>query len=152
MDIHKKFNSLQEYTDFFLELISWKSHKSLWKESDLPLLEPFFDFSNNRHLNNGPMTEEQKLSFDHYLKCRKDYADENVDMRDSIIGVNEYNLADAFCFKEIEDEDGNVLEYVLEDNDLEFPLVVTGYIDSDYDRSGSTSVCVIRFVTLKDFK
>ena len=153
MDVHKKFNSKQEYADFFLELISWKEHnKSLWRENDLPLLESFFKYSNNPNRRDVEMTEEEKTSFDHWVKCNEDYGDKNKDIRNSIAGIDEYRLAEAFGFTLIEDEDDEKpFEYILDDDLNEFTLFVTGYIDSDHDRSGPISVCMIRFVTLKDF-
>ena len=158
MDIHKKFNSQQEYTEFFLELISWKANnKSLWRENDLPLLESFFKYSNNPNRRDVEMTEEEKTSFDHWVKCNEDYGDRNKDIKNSINGIDEYRLAEAFGFEVIEDEDEEKpLEYSFEkfkqEEEIEFPLFVTGYIDSDHDRSGPISVCMIRFVTLKDFQ
>jgi hypothetical protein len=145
MEIHRKFDSKQEYTDFFLELISWKScNKSLWNESDLPLLKPFFVFSNSK---DRKMTEEEKLSFDHYMKCDQEYGQRNSEVRNAISGINEEDLADAFCFKTVDD---GLIYYISEKN--EFPLFVTGYIDSDFFRSGQSSICVVRFVTLNDFE
>lgn len=159
MEIHQKFDSAQEYKKFFLELISWtNSNKSLWRTEDLPLLEPFFSYSKRMeyHTKHYEMTEEQRRSFDYYTKCLKDYGDKNREMRDALSAHDESTIADAFRF-EVDDcytfpdhiEEDWPVEYRL-DEDLEFPLFVTGFIESGFDRFGNTCACIIRFVTLKD--
>lgn len=155
MEIHKKINSKKEYIEYFQYLIAKKNSTQIWRDEDLPLLQPFFDASIYKEKNSW--SEEVKLSFDHYQKCREEYANELFDIRDSLDQIDECSLADAFGFNIVEideDDDGLVpiieYEYVLDTNH-EYPLIITGYIDSGYDRMGKSSVCIIRFVYLKDF-
>ena len=163
MDIHKKFSCIQEYTDFVTELLNWtNSNKSLWKEEDLPKLKPFFDFSRNKQTNknySGIWTDTIQDSFEYYNKCSELYGQKNAEMRDSLSRININDLISAFYFKhkysdeECEDNEDllNNNEIVLDDFPYSFPLIVTGVIESGFDRIGDLSMLMIRFVSLSEF-
>jgi hypothetical protein len=120
----------------------------VWREEDRPILETFFNWSISK---NYPMPEDVKPSFDHWIKCREEYANDLFDIRDSLIHVDEYSLAEAFGFEPIESEDNEIEHYELQTNHT-YPLIITGFIDSGWDRGGNSSVCIVRFVYLKDFE
>lgn len=147
MEIHKKINSKEEYIEYFKYLLTRKNIEDVWKDEDRPILEPFFNWSISK---NYPMPEEVKPSFDHWVKCREEYANDLFEIRDSLMHIDEYTLAEAFGFEPIENEEEEIEDYEL-DIKHTYPLIVTGFIDSSWDRGGKSSACIIRFVYLSDF-
>jgi len=148
MEIHKKINSELEYFEYFQYLLKQKNNEDVWRKEDRPILEPFFDWN---IMKNPPMPEDVKPSYDHWVKCREEYANDLFEIRDSLMHIDEYSLAEAFGFEPIESEDDEIEDYKLEIKHT-YPFIVTGFIDSGWDRGGKSSACIIRFVYLKDFE
>ena len=150
MDIHKKFSCIQEYTEFITELFSWVDNydKSLWKEDDLPKLKPWFEYSNTKQ---GVWTNDIQNSFEYYKECLELYGHKNVDMRNSLSQIRIEQLMDCFYFRYVDEEDIDNIDVVLDNFPYSFPVIVTGIIESGYDRFGDISLLCIRFVSLSEF-
>jgi hypothetical protein len=136
----------------------------IWKDEDLPLLKPFFDYDNMRYKDQRLMTEEEGKSFDHYMKCRKEYADRLFEICDSVKHCREDNILLAFGYEHEEDifEDDkecyctNPLTATNKPSknllDLQYPVVAVIWIESDYDRIGKCGICCVDFVEKKEFE
>lgn len=136
---------------------------SIWREEDLPKLEPFFRYSEQFRggKNNRPMTQEEKESFDYYEKCNKEYSDELTEKRDSIDYIDLYTLIKSFGYEYPQDEDseGNEIEVEFSEDiplkslfELTYPCICVNWIKSDYDRIGKNAICAIDYVELKEFE
>jgi hypothetical protein len=105
------------------------------------------------------MTEEEKKSFDHYMKCRKEYAASLFELCDSVRHYNKNNILGAFGYVHEEDifendEECYCTNLLTATNkpsknllDLQYPVVAVVLIESDYDRIG----CCVDFVEKKEF-
>ena len=137
---------------------------SIWREEDLPKLEPFFKYSEQFRggEKNRPMTQEEKDSFDYYEKCNKEYSDELKEKRDSVLNIDIYTLVRALGYEmpPDEDEEGNEIEdYQIYEEvplkssfELSYPCICINWIESSYDRmSGNNGICCVDYVELKEF-
>lgn len=155
MRIKKLFNNESEFLDFAWKFIRPDKNK-IWRDEDLPLLKPYFDFSNGIN----PWTEEVEKSFEHYKKCKEEYNNELVEIKDSCSYIDEYNLFNVFFlhypfYNETEEE------IIITRNDLKiseeykeeiiFPMIFIAFILSDWDRNGNYSIAISDFVSVKDF-
>jgi hypothetical protein len=172
MRIKQLINSEQELIDYAWRFISWKiEDKQVWKDEDLPILQPFFE----RQAKGGDykFTEEEGRGFDRWQLARKEYADEEFEIRDACQQIDIGNLCDAFFLKQLDmecwdyndngdeiDEQGNIVPPLSKNSleidedwkkELTFPLVMVGSISSDFDRMGPVAILSIDFVELKDF-
>ncbi len=147
------------------------------KKEDYPKLEPYFNWENYRvthPTDKIPWPNHVKESFDYYKKCCKEYTDKEFEKRDAVANIREDDLFEAFLLdyygfiqpvcpndstnepvedvlnEEITRETLNKIEF-LPDVNLSFPLIVTGFIDSDSDRTGKTSALCIDIVEKKEF-
>lgn len=136
---------------------------SIWREEDLPKLQPFFKYSDKCHGNGNfrAMTQDEKDSFDYYIKCEREYNNELTEKRDSVYYISEYTLIEAFGYEipSDEDENGNKIFIKIDEDtplkstvNITYPCVCVSWIASGYDRLGSSSICAIDYVELKDFK
>lgn len=172
MRIKKLIKSEHELIDYAWQFISWKiEDKQVWKDEDLPILQPFFD--KQQIGRDYKFNEEQKKGYDLYVRRMEEYAREEFEIRDSVEQMGIDILCESFFLKPISldcwdyndegeeiDEQGNVVEPLSKKSleidedwkkDLTFPLVLVGSISSDYDRLGPVSMISIDFVELKDF-
>jgi hypothetical protein len=150
--IKKLFKTEQEFLDFAWSWISFDCN--IWNKEDLPLLEPFFNAAKNGH-KNIEWTEEVKSSFDHYMKCRDDYADQKIEIKNALANIGTNHLYDFFFVEDLDDElsSRELLKINSYDKPLmKFPLVFVGWVDSTSDRSGRGGVCFSEYVCLDDFK
>jgi hypothetical protein len=162
--------------DYAWSFINLDENK-IWREEDLPKLQPYFDMSNNRP-DKSKLSENDwailKESMNHYDKCKEEYAGELFEIRDSIAQFSTDKLAEFFFLEPIAmycydydedgneiDEDGNIIPplsretiKIAEDwkEEMTFPLYFVGWIDSGFDRFGSVRMSFSEFVTLKEFK
>jgi len=155
MKIKKLINSEKEYIEFvvneFLKPCVERG-TSLWREEDLPTLEPFFKFS-YRPRNERPMTDEEEKSYEHYKKCWEEYASDMADKESTLRGFEVDELAHYFlCFfnesaSEGDDWDLSKVEYDHEQyKAIEFPCVAVVAVDSSFDRVGDTKSFFLEFV------
>lgn len=86
----------------------------IWKEEDLPKLEPFFQYWNGDRKR--PMTLEESESCDFYDKCNKEYSDRRSEINSALSSFEMEEIAEFFGLEEIEtscydyDEDGNDID------------------------------------------
>ena len=171
MRIKKLFKTESEYLDYAWSFINFDENK-IWREEDLPKLQPFFDFTENHRGDSYELNTEERESFEYYTKC-KEYADELFEIRDSIDGVRINELIEFFLLQHIDmncydtdedgndiDEDGNIMPplsretlKISEDwkDEMTFPLVFVGMISSSFDRYGDVRMAFSDFVSLKDY-
>lgn len=177
MQIHKLFNNMEEYKDYFWSFLKHEycihsTGDGVWKEEDKPLLDPFFNYSNETggHSKRRGMTKEEGDSFDFYMKCRKEYADEAFEKRDAIAQIDDEVLFEGFflkypgCLKCDRDEEDDCVDEItidilkdvtflpIENKEITFPLILVGTIESDRDRVGKFSYMFLDIVELKEFK
>jgi hypothetical protein len=162
MTIKKLIKNEQEYVDWvrktFLENLG---ERNIWREEDLPKLEPFFKFSDS---GRGSMTEEEGKSFEHYRKCLEDYADETSTLQQILDGFSFEELLEYFVLKLDEpcDENGDPLSqeeydlnYLAFDREncepITYPMVAVLFIDRSFDRVGSYKAFQLTFVEHKMF-
>lgn len=172
MRIKKLFKTESEYLDYAWSFINFDKNK-IWREEDLPKLKPFFDFTDEHCGESYEFNDEEKESFLYYKKCSKEYANELFEIRDSIDGFSVDELAEFFLMQHIDmnccdtdedgndiDEDGNIMPplsretlKISEDwkDEMTFPLVFVGVIDSGFDRLGGVRMAFSDFVSLKDY-
>jgi hypothetical protein len=159
MYIKECFRDGDEYLKWFVSLLDklrTVQSNGAWKDEDRPLLNPFFSFQkSSENLKRGMNTEEAE-SYWHYLRCRKEYADELFEIRDSLHCFSTDQLACIFGFtygrKDDDDENEDVAEWSLDENcDFNFPMIVVGNIEAGADRIGSYQSSGICFVSLSDF-
>jgi hypothetical protein len=172
MRIKKLFKTEQEYLDYAWSFINLDENK-IWREEDLPKLKPFFAFENKHRGDSYKLNEEEKESFDYYNKCYEEYAKEIFRVRDSIRGFNIDDLVEFFLLQHIDmncydydkdgneiDEEGNIIPplgrealKISEDwkEEMTFPLVFVGWIDSGFDRMGSVRMSFSDFVSLNEY-
>ena len=176
MRIKKLFKTESEFLDYAWSFINLDENK-IWREEDLPKLQPYFDMSNNRP-DKSKISETEwatlRESMNHYDKCKEEYAGELFEIRDSIAQFSTDKLAEFFFLEPIAmdcydyDEDGNELDRdgnimpplsretikIAEDwkEEMTFPLYFVGWIDSSWDRFGSVAMAFSEFVTLKEFE
>lgn len=173
MRIKKLFKTESEYLDYAWSFISF-DEKKIWREEDLPKIQPFFDFEEKNRGNSHKFNKEEKESFRYYNKCYEEYAKNLFEIRDSISGFPPDQLAEFFLLEHIEtscydtdedgndiDEDGNIMPPTSRETikiasdwkeDMTFPLYFVGWIDSSWDRFGSVRMSFSEFVSLKEFK
>jgi hypothetical protein len=167
MNIKKLFQNEQEYLDYAWRFVN-PNRNVIWRETDLPLLEIFF-----KARRDIPWTDVEKVAYDHYLKCKEEYADEMFEIRDACMQFEINELTDFFFLENVDvecwdydedgneiDEDGNIMQPISRESlkinkDFEeefvFPLVFVGTIQSDYDRLGSIRLSISNFVSAIDF-
>jgi hypothetical protein len=176
MRIKKLFKTESEYLDYAWSFLNFDENK-IWREEDLPKLQPYFDMSNNRP-DKSKISETEwavlKESMNHYDKCKEEYAGELFEIRDSIAQFSTDKLAEFFFLEPIAmdcydyDEDGNELDRdgnimpplsretikIAEDwkEEMTFPLYFVGWIDSSWDRFGNIAMAFSEFVSLKEFE
>lgn len=172
MRIKKLFKTESEYLDYAWSFLNFVENK-IWREEDLPKLKPYFDFEKRHRGESHTLNEEEKESFDYYNKCYKEYAKDLFEIRNSIQGFPQDELAEFFLLEPIEmecydydedgneiDEDGNIMPptsretiKIAEDwkESMTFPLIFVGWIDSGFDRFGSVRMSFSEFVSLKEF-
>lgn len=130
---------------------------SLWREEDLPKLEPFFKYSAECRGHFRPMTQEEKDSFTYYEKCNKEYADDLGEKRDAVDYIDISTLIKTFGYEMPSDEDENGVEF---DEDiplkstinLTYPCICVNWLESCMDRMGKSAICAIDYVELGEFK
>ena len=176
MRIKKLFKTESEYLDYAWSFINF-DEKKIWREEDLPKLQPYFDMYKNRP-DKSKLSENEwaalKESMNHYDRCKEEYADELFEIRDSISQFDIDELSEFFFLEPIEtdcwdydedgneiDEDGNIIPPTTRESikiseewkdEIIFPLYFVGHINSDSDRLGKIRLCYSEFVTLKDFE
>jgi hypothetical protein len=177
MRIKKLFKTESEYLDYAWSFLNFDENK-VWREEDLPKLQPFFDFDKIRHkieTEDGSFkkywTPEIDAGYKHYQKCKQEYADALFEIRDSIAQFSTDKLAEFFLLESIAmdcydedgneiDEDGNIIPAlsretikIAEDwkEEMTFPLYFVGWIDSSWDRF-NVAVAFSEFVSLKEFE
>ena len=173
MRIKKLFKTESEFLDYAWSFINFDENK-IWREEDLPKLQPYFDFEKEHRGNSHQLNEEEKESFKYYNKCYEEYAKELFLMRDSIHGFPTEQLAEFFLLEPIAmdcydydedgneiDEDGNIMPplsretiKIAEDwkEEMTFPLIFVGWIDSGFDRFGNVRMSFSEFVSLGEFE
>jgi hypothetical protein len=173
MRIKKLFKTESEYLDYAWSFLNFDENK-VWREEDLPKLQPFFDFEEKHRGNSHQFNGEEKESYKYYNKCYEEYAKELFLMRDSISGFPPDQLAEFFLLEPIEmncydyDEDGNEIDRdgniipplsretikIAEDwkEEMTFPLYFVGWIHSSWDRFGDVRMSFSEFVSLKEFE
>lgn len=146
------------------QYLQWKYGAKVWRDKDLPLLEPFFKWDKTRNSGESSMTEEEGKSFDHYMKCRKEYADRLFEIRDSVDHFREDQILEAFGYEHEEeiyedDKDCYCTNPVSMGNkptkdllNLTYPVIAVVWIESDSDRMGKTGVCCVDFVEKNEFE
>jgi len=174
MRIKKILRNKEELFDFAWEFINI-DNKEVWKPEDKKIIQPFFDYSN--YSNGRPerkMNEAECAAFDHYTKCREEYADRAFEIRDAVKQIDPETLYSFFlleppimeCWDFDEngndiDEQGNIIPpesreglRLIEDlvEEVSFPLCLVGVLISDSDRLGNIAMCFSQIVTLKDFE
>ena len=133
----------------------------VWREEDIPLLTPFFKYS-DQGSDRSLMTEEEKASFEHYKKCMKEYARDLFDTRDSVEHYHMDHILEAFGYEYDENENDDKNEEILnsfsETNnpaknklELEYPVIAVVWIESDFDRFGANGILCVDFVEQKEF-
>ena len=179
MRIKKLFKTESEYLDYAWSFINFDENK-IWREEDEKIMKPFFDFNKIRHKvqdEEGAFkkywTPEIDAGFKHWEKCKEEYADALFRMRDSIRGFPLEDFVEFFLLQHIDmncydtdedgndlDEDGNIMPplsretlKISEDwkDEMTFPLVFVGLIDSGFDRFGNVRMAFSDFVSLKDY-
>ena len=142
--------------------INWEA----WKKEDRPLLEPYFKWNKRIGGNSvdNPMTEEERKSFDHYIKCYNEYAQDLFAIRDMTKHYGYDDILNAFGYEHEEElfEDDtecyvkNPLTETSKPNkdllNLEYPVVAVVWIESDYNRGMKDGIMCVDFVELKEFK
>lgn len=177
MTIKKLFNSEKEYLDYVWSFINFDANK-IWREEDLPKLQPYFDLSRVEPDKISHLSENEKAllkkSMLHYKKCSEEYADELFEIRDIINQFDIHELADFFFLEEIVmdcydidedgndiDEEGNIMPPLSRETikisevckeKMTFPFYFVGYIVSDFDRYDKIRIAFSEFVSLKDFE
>lgn len=139
---------------------------SIWEEEDLPKLQPFFEWNDERKGAPGSMPPEVRESFDFYMT--KHLAAGEKKYRKDVCGeVEQDRLLEILGFmpieEECEEEDGveylhnpaysadSVLE-LNEDYEISYPCVMVYYIDTSWDRAGGqVTMTFVDFVSLKEF-
>lgn len=175
MFIKKLCNTKEEYIAFATDLINRKEHSNqeVWRAEDMPKLQPFFAWEQQNHHNDRePWTPEVKASFEHYEKCRKEYAEELFEIRNSLENIPIESLLDSLYFKdrfgwehqeEMEEKypddwearmDAEGFPYILDEEEFtyKFPVIVIGGMDSGFDRSGNFAVLDLHIVSKSDFE
>lgn len=172
MRIKKLFQTEIEYLDYTWSFINFDKNE-IWREEDLPKLKPYFDFEGKHRGNSHQLNDEEKESFQYYQKCYKEYAQKLFLMRDSIRGFNVDDFVEFFFLQYIDmncydvdedgneiDEDGNIMPPLSRESlkisedwkeEMTFPLVFVGWLDSGFDRFGSVRMSFSEFVSLKEF-
>ena len=176
MRIKKLFKTESEYLDYAWSFMSFDENK-VWREEDLPKLQPYFNLRRDRP-DKSKLSENEwaalRESMNHYDKCKKEYADELFEIRDSIAQFAIDKLAEFFFLEPIAmdcydydedgneiDEDGNIMPptsretiKIAEDwkEEITFPLYFVGWIDSGCDRYGKVRMAFSDFVSLKEFE
>ncbi len=144
-------NSAAEYLAFCKSLINY-SELLIWRDEDLPLLQPYFNADNKPR---DKMTDEEYNSLLHYLKCLDDYGRELMQMKEICESFGSHSLIENFglFLDECEDdEDFNDEEYNFDKLTLipgfnyEFPLVMVLAFDASFDRCGDTKMFFLEFV------
>lgn len=173
MRIKKLFKTEKEYIDYAWSFINFDENK-IWREEDLPKLKPYFAFEEKHRGNSHQLNDKEQESFQYYQKCYKEYAQELFLMRDSIRGFNVDDFVDFFLLEQIDmncydydehgneiDEDGNIIPPLSRESlkisedwkeEMSFPLVFVGWLDSGFDRFGSVRMSFSDFVSLKDYE
>ena len=176
MRIKKLFKTESEFLDYAWSFINFDENE-IWREEDLPKLQPYFDMYKNRP-DKSKLSENEwaalKESMNHYDRCKEEYADELFEIRDSISQFNIHELAEFFFLEPIEtvcwdydedgneiDEDGNIIPPTTRESikiseewkdEMIFPLYFVGHINCESDRLGKFRIGFSEFVTLKDFE
>jgi len=172
MRIKKLFKTESEYLDYAWSFLNFDENK-IWREEDLPKLQPFFDFEKRHRGESHEFNDEERNSFKHYNKCYEEYAKDLFEIRNSIRGFPQDELVEFFFLEPIEtdcwdyDEDGNEIDEqgnivpptsretikISEDwkDEMIFPLYFVGWIESGQDRYGDVRMAYSEFVSLKEF-
>ena len=152
MEIKKLIRNEKEYIEYFEYLLGWiDGTNKLWKQEDLPKLQPYFEYSKKLQ-EGGNLLEFPTESFEFYNECSKSYADERVEHRNALQNINDYTLADTMGFSEnVPDDDDQPITYRLDEPPKKFPTIMVGHIDSGFDRGGDYSLCLLTFVYEEDF-
>jgi len=153
MKIKKLIRSSEDQLKFFLYLKEFlDKNKSIWKEEDLPLLEPFFNY------NNGPeknpfmkMNEEEQTSFEFWKRCDEEYGKSNSIIKNNLIGIDEFHLGNDLDIEIIEPDDDD-LPLVYKVIDRKYPYLQIVEAISDFDRFGEISIFNASEVFLSDFE
>ena len=176
MRIKKLFKTESEFLDYAWSFLNFDENK-IWREEDLPKLQPYFDMCNNRP-DKSKLSENEwaalKESMNHYDRCKEEYADELFEIRDSISQFDIDELSEFFFLEPVEtdcwdydedgneiDEDGNIIPPTTRESikiseewkhEMIFPLYFVGHINCDSDRLGKFRIGFSEFVTFKDFE
>ena len=168
MRIKKQFTNKSEYLDFVWNFVRPDIDK-VWREEDRPLLDAFF-VASQKQSKDIEWSEVIQKSFDHYQKCREEYADELFEIKDSVMQFTLVELLDFFFLKPYDgcydidddgneiDENGNVMPpfsksylEIEESHKIVFPMFFIGVIESGFDRNGNYKICFSDFVSLEEF-
>lgn len=161
MYIKQLFNTAAEYEQWALKLMGWcvDPNQSLWQAADLPILEPWFAYSDRSQRPGAvraAMTPAEKAGFDLYLKLREEgTSDHNAEMRDAVQQFSPEELAETLGLVDLnaDDETGELAHNFKLGPDFNyiFPLVAVGYVDSGFDRLGKIRMATLDFVEKKMF-
>ena len=162
MYVHQLINNEQEYRDYCNKLFGYATgDDEIWRAEDLPKMQPFFDYQTKSRAEIPlPYTPEVSAAFAHYDKCLEEYGRDAAEMRDSVRQISIDKLMEAFGFDEpeyTEDNEPDVYEFekfTLRKEffeELSFPQVIVGTIESDFDRTGNFAILQIDFVCKSEF-
>jgi len=161
MRVKNLIKTKEEYLDLAWNWYLWaETSRSIWKEEDLAKLEPFLFWDKKRGSSGEqPMSEEVGTSFYFYQQCRKDYADNDLETRDSLYGNDICHILEEMRLElneeDAENEDRPFNKYDIKFIDLmeplKFPFVLSGYIVNDFNRIGPVKGCFFEMISLEDF-
>lgn len=149
MRIEKYFRTKEEYIKYVFDLVTTDCNASLWREEDLPKLQPFFEAcQSGKYDNFEKYTHDQVMeSMEFYQKCLKEYANEKKDIQDSIKGFStDEFLCRFFVYWDESDADEWRIEDLKTCEWLEFPLYAIGDIESGFDRSGDVKYFAVELI------
>jgi len=151
MEIKQLFVDADSYQRWVQSLLDVSPNDSLWREEDVPKLEPFFCYQARRSPR-GKMNDEESASFEHYRKCYAEYGHKAAELRDSLRQFSFEDIIDIFGF-ELTDPDNDYCDEIklYAGFPYEFPFIVTGYIDSGYSRGAEDKMAAISIISLSEF-
>ena len=156
---HKLLHNEQERWKYFWSFLRHQlSEDSVWKPEDRPLLEPYFKYSRLGGLpDHRMMNNEEFKSFTYWKKCRKEYADELFEVRDSLRNIHTDDLVKAFGYEipigeDNEDDDYDFKKSLKSAIELNYPAICVNWIESGYNRGSKEAICAVDYVELKEFE
>ena len=144
----------ENYLRYYNEL-----HPLIWSDKEQVILKPFFDWSKTCNTHNE-MPDNVKVSFEYYLKARKN-ANNARKRIDFTRQVDREKLLSFFGFKEKTESDFNDEQeyesYLFSDNqrdldiELSYPCIMVYHFSADSDRCGKICEMIVDYVELSEF-